>query len=254
MAAGSVTVPPAVWASLIAAALATLGLVAAALRSDWAVRQSPYFTTFAAGVLVTTALMLLPAAATLSTSAPFAALAGYLLLYGVNLSFKETVGAALAPLLAIGLHSFFDGIEYGVLFAHDEHMGAVASVGLVAHEFAEGVVLFAVLRAAGLRLSRALLGAFLGAAATTPVGAIASQGLLAVLPVSGLGLLLAGAAGALLYVGATHLPGHLGHKTKPALVATYLFGVAVALAFSFGHADHRFESIAASTEVAAGSR
>ena len=231
------TVPPAVLASLVAALIASLGLVASVTRAGWAERNAGYFTAFAAGVLVTAALTLFPEAAEATPIAPFAALGGYLLLYATGVVARGAGGAALAPMVAIGLHSFIDGLEYGVLFDHDPHVGLVASTGLIAHEFAEGVVLFAALRVAGLRTGAALLGAFLGAALTTPLGAIASQPLIDALDDTQMGLLLGAAAGALLYVGATHLPAHIGGRVRPSLVAAYVAGVALSLSLALVHGD-----------------
>ena len=213
-------------------------------KGPWAVRNGAYFTVFAAGVLVTTGLTLLPEALAATAYAPFAALGGYLLLYGVNLgaggaSRGGTMGAA-APAAAIGLHSFVDGIEYGVLFEHDVRTGVVASAGLVAHELAEGVILYALLRGAGLRLWPAAWLAFAASAVTTPAGAVASQPVLAALDASGIGLLLSAAAGGLLYVGATHLPLHLREEGAAGrgalLVVTYLVGVGLSLSLAVGHA------------------
>ena len=236
--AATATIPPAVLASLLAALVASLGLAGAAWRAGWAERHAGTLTAFAAGVLVTAGLALLPEAASASARAPLAALAGYLLLYGSSLAASGRASAAAAPLLAISLHSFVDGLEYGVLFEHDPQLGLAASVGLIAHEFAEGVVLFALLRAVGLRVRPALVLAFLGAAVTTPLGAAASQPLLGVLDEGGTGLLLGGAAGALLYVGATHLPAHLGGpggRARGPVVLAYLAGVALSLSLVLDH-------------------
>lgn len=229
--------PPAVIASLMAAAIACLGLAIAVLRAGWAERNAPYFTAFAAGVLVTAALTLMPEAARANSLAPFAALGGYLFLYAIGLLARWSGGAVVAPMLAIGLHSFIDGMEYGVLFEHDAYVGLVASSGLIAHEFAEGVVLFAALRVAGVRVSLALLGAFIGAAVTTPLGAILSQPLLSTLSPSQMGLVLGGAAGALLYVGATHLPAHMAGRPKLRMAAAYIAGVLLSLALAALHGD-----------------
>jgi zinc transporter ZupT len=244
-----------VLASLVAALIASLGLVVVVAHGGWAMRNSAYFTAFAAGVLVTTALMLFPEALAATSYAPLAALLGYLLLYGLNLSFLKASddgfgqAGVIAPVAAIGLHSFLDGIEYGVLFDHDTRTGIIASVGLIAHEFAEGVILFAVLRGAGVRVWRATLVAFLAAALTTPLGAVASQPLLATLSEAGIGLLLSGAAGALLYVGATHLPTHLrragGSPVRFGIVGVYLLGVVLSLGLKAGHGvpgDHHHEA------------
>lgn len=227
--------PTAVLASLVAALIASAGLAASVLRGGWAVRNSAYFTAFAAGVLVTTALTLLPEASAATRMAPFAALGGYLTLYAINLIFRQSSGAAIAPLVAIGLHSFLDGAQYGILFGHDAYLGLVASVGLIAHEFAEGIVLFAALRAAGLRMRGAAVGAFLGAAVTTPLGALASQPLLGTLHEGALGVVLGAAAGALLYVGATHLPTHLRGQSGWRIVLAYAFGVALSLSLALFH-------------------
>ena len=226
---------PAVMASLVAAFVACLGLAVSVLRLGWAERHSGYFTAFAAGILVTAGLTLLPEAAEASAAAPYAALVGYLVLYATGLFSRRPSAAVAGPMLAIGLHSFIDGVEYGVLFEHDAYVGAVASTGLIAHEFAEGIVLFAALRLAGIGLGGALLGAFVGAAVTTPLGAVASQPLLGVLDEGQMGLLLAGAAGALLYVGATHLPAHLAGRPRGGMVAAYLGGVALSIALSGLH-------------------
>ena len=227
--------PPAVLASLVAALIASLGLAASAFRAGWAERNAGYFTAFAAGVLVTAALTLFPEAVAAAPIAPYAALGGYLALYATGLAARGTGGAAVAPMIAIGLHSFIDGLEYGVLFAHDAYVGLIASTGLVAHEFAEGVVLFAALRVAGLAKGQALLGAFVGAAMTTPLGAVASQPLVAALTPEQMGLLLGAAAGALLYVGATHLPAHMGARPRPSFAAAYAGGVALSLGLALLH-------------------
>lgn len=230
--------PPAIVASLIAAAVATFGVVVVVLRDEWATRHQVHFTAFAAGILVTTALMLFPEAVKATRWAPFFVLAGYLLLYGINVIFRTANGTSvLTPLLAIGLHSFIDGFEYGILFDHDIHMGVVASIGLITHEFAEGVILFAVLRAAGVGVFGAFIGSFLGAAVTTPAGAVTSQMLIGMVTPEVIGATLSMAAGALLYVGATHLPTHLTKGSKSLVALFYILGVALSLMLSMSHMD-----------------
>ncbi|WOI53743.1 ZIP family metal transporter [Parvularcula sp. LCG005] len=232
------TLPPAVVASLVAALVATLGLVTVLLRDEWATRNRVLFTAFAAGVLVTTALTLFPEALEATASAPLYALLGYLGLYGINLFFTRTGGAIIAPLIAIGLHSYIDGFEYGILFDHDISLGWTASFGLIAHEFAEGVILYSVLRAAGVGTVGAMIGSFIGAAVTTPVGAITSQVVLDGSSPETVGMLLAVASGALLYLGATHLPGHIQQERRPLAVVFYLVGAVLAMGLSFGHTGH----------------
>jgi ZIP family zinc transporter len=107
---------------------------------------------------------------------------------------------AFTPLLAVGIHSFFDGVIYSVSFAASFQSGVYASLGLIMHEFAEGIIAFAILSRHGFKVREALVWAFIAAAATTPLGALVSG-----LFVSGLGTgtliaLYAISAGLLIYV------------------------------------------------------
>jgi zinc transporter ZupT len=222
-------VPLAVQASLLAAIVATIGLVTVLAHDRWARHNQIYFTAFAAGILVTTALFLFPKALAINDRAPLLALAGYLILYGINTVSASARGAMFVPLFAIGVHSFIDGLEYGVLFEHDEGFGWIASIGLISHEFAEGVILYALLRAAKVGTGTAVVAAFFGAALTTPLGALASQPLLAHASEDQVGMLLAAAAGALLYLGATHLPVQLSGQRRDRMLVVYLIGVTVSL-------------------------
>lgn len=228
--------PLAVLASILAALVATFGLVLVRLNDNWTMNNRVYFAAFASGVLVTTALVLMTEAMSVTANAAYLVLGGYLLLYAINLLFQQSQGAILAPLLAVGIHSFLDGVEYGILFDHDTYVGWLASIGLISHEFAEAVILYAVLRAAKLSTFVAWLLAFLGAALTTPLGALASQPLLAAADPKTFAMLLAAASGALLYVGATHLPTHTEGGVKSRTFATYLLGILVATGLSLGHA------------------
>ncbi|WP_370339238.1 ZIP family metal transporter [Parvularcula marina] len=232
------SLPLAVLASLVAAGVATLGLVIVSINDAWAMRNRVHFAAFASGILVTTALLLLPSAFKAHPNAPFVALAGYLLLFGVNALFRQGKGLmVIAPLFAIGIHSFLDGFEYGILFDHDPFVGWVASIGLITHEFAEAVILYAVLRTGGANALVSWLGGFIGAAITTPLGAVVSLEVLDGMSQPDFGLFLAAAAGALLYVGATHLPTHVIDGIRARVLIAYLLGVLLAFGLSFGH-DH----------------
>ncbi|NHK28713.1 ZIP family metal transporter [Parvularcula flava] len=230
---------PALIASLIAALVATLGLFCVWLNASFAEKYSGYFSAFAAGVLVMTALRLFPEGLAMTDKAPYWALGGYLSLYMINalLRHEPNAGIAVAPLLGIGLHSFLDGIEYGILYEHDIFIGLMASMGLILHEFAEGMILFAILRGSGMKPGLAVIVAFFGAALTTPVGAIISVEYLNDASPDILGILVSIASGALLYVGATHLTVHITNTNRFASVIVYVLGVIVAMGLSFAHHD-----------------
>ncbi|GGC95440.1 hypothetical protein GCM10011342_00290 [Aquisalinus flavus] len=242
-------------ASLIAALMATLGLVCVWLNESFADKYSGYFSAFAAGVLVMTALRLFPEGLAMTANAPYWALGGYLSLYMINalLRHEPNAGVAIAPLLGIGLHSFLDGIEYGILYEHDIFIGMMASIGLILHEFAEGMILFAILRGSGMKPSIAVIVAFFGAALTTPLGALISVEYLHDAPPDVLGILVSVAAGALLYVGATHLTVHITNTNRFAAVIVYVLGVILAMGLSFAHHDLHDDGHAHdATELSAG--
>lgn len=235
---------PALIASLIAAFMATLGLFCVWLNASFAEKYSGYFSAFAAGVLVMTALRLFPEGLAMTADAPYWALGGYLFLYMINalLRHDPNAGVAVAPLLGIGLHSFLDGIEYGILYQHDLFIGLMASIGLILHEFAEGMILFAILRASGMKPGLAIIVAFFGAALTTPVGAIISVEYLHDAAPDILGILVSIASGALLYVGATHLTVHITNTNRFASVIVYVLGVIIAMGLSFAHHDLHYDA------------
>lgn len=232
---GNIYLPLPLIASLLAALVTTLGLLTVVLRDNWASRNQVYFTALAAGILVTSSLLLFPEALESTSQAPFIALSAYLVLYGTNVVFQRSSGAMVAPIIAIGVHSLIDGFEYSTLFQHDVYVGWVASIGLITHEFAEGIILYVALRLAGSSMWTSTLWAFFAAALTTPIGAAISEPLLRDAPPEVLGMALAAASGALLYLGATHLPTHLTGGIKSRIMLVYLLGVAFAIVLTFLH-------------------
>lgn len=108
-------------------------------------------------------------------------------------------------MVGIGLHSFIDGIIYSVTFNISFFTGILAAIGMVLHEFPEGVVTYLLLRKGGFSKKKSIIFAFLSAAVTTPLGTFISFPLITKLSQNNLGILLAISAGALVYVGATHL-------------------------------------------------
>ncbi|NCC40449.1 MAG: ZIP family metal transporter, partial [Gammaproteobacteria bacterium] len=111
----------------------------------------------------------------------------------------------IVPMLGIGFHSFIDGFVYSIAFTVSILTGYLATLGMVLHEFPEGIITYVLLVRAGFSERKAMLLAFLAAALTTPLGMLVSYPLISAIDQSTLGALLAVSAGALLYVGATHL-------------------------------------------------
>jgi zinc transporter ZupT len=108
-------------------------------------------------------------------------------------------------MFGIGFHSFIDGVVYSVAFTVSNYTGAATAIGMVLHEFPEGIVTYVLLLKGGFKARTSFWLAFLAAALTTPLGAISSYSWVGTQDKIALGNLLALSAGALFYVGASHL-------------------------------------------------
>lgn len=238
--------PPAIVFSLLAAAITTLGLVGVTLSPLRVNASMGLFAAFAAGVLVSVTLLhLAPHALLASRDAPalmFAGFAsGFVLNRGVLTLAERQGGAQLAlgvtPALGVAFHSLIDGVAYAVNFAVSFPTGLMTAAGLMMHELPEGVIVFGVLRGAGLKRPMAFLWAFLAAAATTPLGALAAQPLVGALEPQLLAHLFAFTAGVLLYVGAGHLLPHVERESSVAVLPVAAAGALVGVAMEAMH-DH----------------
>ena len=202
-------------ASLIAALVTTSGIYTIRHLEEWGRRYSIYFVCFAAGVLIAVSFLhIIPTAIGMTPSAPIALLGGFLLLHLFNRFITAFVceqgpdsryGLGLIPTLGIGLHSLIDGVVYAVTFSVGLFTGTLAALGMVLHEFPEGIVTYVMLLRGGFSERAALGLALLAAAVSTPLGTLISYPVIQRIDASTLGVLLALSAGALLYVGASHL-------------------------------------------------
>jgi zinc transporter ZupT len=111
----------------------------------------------------------------------------------------------LVPMLGIGFHSLIDGFIYSITFTVSVFTGVLGTTGMVLHEFPEGIITYLLLLRSGFSERTALLLSFLAAALSTPLGMLVSYPFISQLDQTLLGALLALSAGALVYVGATHL-------------------------------------------------
>ncbi|MCR9268836.1 MAG: ZIP family metal transporter [Hyphomonadaceae bacterium] len=239
---------------LIAAFVTTLGLLAVALRSDWSLRYADLFGLAAAGMLTTLAFLhIVPEAFALSPSAPIwlalGFFAGLFLHYLIKAVFPEREethlpSEAITPILAIACHSFIDGVIYSVTFAASFSAGVFAAVGLILHEFPEGVIAFAILRRHGVSNRMSFIWAFLAAAATTPLGVLVSGPVMFGLGEDILGSLFAMSAGLLLFVATGPLMAPLREIQPARGLAALSAGVAIAVALILlpihGHDHHHF--------------
>jgi len=237
------SIHPAMLASFVAAAVACAGIVLTLVNRSWTERHSDGFTAFASGLLIATAVLhLIPESLAATDMGPWLILAGYLILFTTGLIFgvnRKTSDrskiAVTAPILGIAFHSFVDGLEYPVLFKYDIFSGLMATSGLILHELAEGVVVFALLRRAKVGTPIAVVLALIAAALTTPIGAFVSLQFVSTMSDETVGMLMSLAAGALLYVGAGHLPQHIQDKSKTSLWLIFLAGILLASLLTLSH-------------------
>ena len=111
----------------------------------------------------------------------------------------------VVPTLGIGFHSLIDGFVYSVAITVSIFTGFPANAGMALHEFREGIITYLLMIRGGFAERSALALAFLAAALSTPVGMLVSYPFISEIDKSLLGALLSLSAGALVYVGATHL-------------------------------------------------
>lgn len=213
-----------------------LGILAIYNKRDWAEQTKEYFMCFAAGILISSALiMTLPEALEETHYAGLAALGGFLFMYFSNEFIKhktsqKELAFGITAVLGILIHSFMDGVVYTITFNSSVLMGVTAGLGLVAHEFAEGVITFSALLKGGVDAKKAGICAFFVASLTTPVGAFIAYPFVSKFNDSLLGIALGFVAGVLVYTSASHLlPEATDHEKEHSWLA-FVLGIAFSLA------------------------
>ncbi|MFZ1744393.1 MAG: ZIP family metal transporter [Nitrospirales bacterium] len=233
----------AILASLLAAGVTTTGLYVIRRFGAWGQYNATYFSCFAAGVLISVAFLhIIPHAFHMNEQAPVYLLGGYLAFHLINRFIHAYVcdstpdtAIGLIPLLGIGLHSTLDGVVYAITFSVSVLTGTLAGIGMVLHEFPEGIVTYVLLLRSGFTPKKAWLLAFLAAALTTPVGTLLAIPMIHQINETVLGALLAVSAGAFVYVGATHLLPLAEREDRPYSLAAMGGGVLVALGIILTH-------------------
>lgn len=225
--------------AIISAIFNSVGILVVSQNKKWTDRLKNYFMCFAAGVLITSPLILaLPQAFAKNKYAGFSALAGFLFMFFSNRLIKERakhkdLAFGFTAIEGIGIHSFMDGIIYTVTFSTSILTGFLSGVGLVIHEFAEGVITYSFLIKGGFKKKKALFYAFLVAALTTPIGALIAYPIINKLNDSFLGLMLGFVAGVLIFVSASHLlPEAREHDQKHSALS-FLVGIAFSVLMMF---------------------
>ena len=224
-------------ASVLAALVTSVGIYVIRHFETWGRKNTTYFSCFAAGVLISVSFLhIIPKSFDMNEHAPFYLLGGYLALHFFNRFITAYVcdknpetAIGLIPMLGIGFHSFIDGVVYSITFSVSVFTGMLTAIGMVLHEFPEGIVTYVLLIRGGFSKKKALVLAFLAAALTTPLGTLVSFPMISQIDTSLLGALLSISAGALVYVGATHLLPHAEHEPRKYSLVALLGGILVAV-------------------------
>ena len=225
-------------ASFLACVVTTIGIYVISRYERWGREYSAYFMSFAAGVLISVSFIhIIPKSFEMNSTAPMFLLAGFLAIYLSNRFLNQYIcheyecadyAVGVIPVLGIGLHSFIDGVIYSVTFNVSVFTGVLAAIGMILHEFPEGIVTFVLLERGGFSRRKSVTYAFLAAAISTPLGTLVSYPFINSISQSTLGMLLAISAGALVYVGASHLLPAVEREKRQYTVLALAAGVLVA--------------------------
>jgi zinc and cadmium transporter len=224
--------------SLAAAMVTVAGILAVRMREGWVQRHRAMLTAFAAGILLAIAFLhLIPDAFEENGGQAAAGLiGGFLILYLVGRLVISSAGGSygpeqrlgLAALIAIGFHSFVDGVLFSIGFSVSATTGFLIAPGMILHEFVEGILVYKLLLFGGFRRVRALWLSIAAAALTTPLGVLVSWPLISELQAHAAAMLIAGAAGSLIYVGGSHLL-PLAEENEGPQTTGFLAGVALGI-------------------------
>jgi len=227
------------FASCLACAITIVGIYIIRKYETWGSNNVAYFMSFAAGVLISVSFIhVIPKSFEMNASAPVFLLSGYMMLYLINRFLNTYIcheyeqanfTLGLIPMLGIGFHSFLDGVIYSVTFNVSIFTGVLAAIGLILHEFPEGIVTFLLLERAGFDRKKSTLFAIMAAAISTPFGTLVSFPFVSQIERPVLGNLLAFSAGALVYVGASHLLPAVEKENKRYTLVSLTIGIFVAI-------------------------
>ena len=198
--------------AVAAAGANLLGAAAVVGRSRWSERALDVMLAFAAGFMISVALIdLLPEALSRGgRGAAVIALGGYLAVHltqhviGTHFHFGEEThhvseAVSVAALIGLLLHTFVDGVAVASGFGIGGAVGALVFTAVILHKVPEGLAISSLFLAAGQSKRRAMLAAaalgvatIAGVLLTDQIGALREHG-------------LALAAGVTLYVGMSNL-------------------------------------------------
>lgn len=232
--------------TLVGSLLSLCGGFLLLLSKSWGQRFSLLLTSFAAGVLLTTAFLdLLPEAVEhangLSTNVIFSsAFAGILIFFVFERSllwFHHHHGAhdvkptVWMVTLGDGLHNFIDGVAIASTYIINPALGITTTLAVAAHEIPQEIADFSILITSGLPKSKAILFN-VGASITALIGAVGTYYFSSLIKPF-LPQVIAFAAGMFMYIALSDLIPEL-HKNEArkdmiSQLVAFIFGFAIVL-------------------------
>lgn len=224
----------------LVAGLATLiGVYLVFVKEKWAARNTIFFLSFSAGVILATAFThILPEAIELNEGHALMVVLFTLIGYYI---FEHTIAIhtcrergddcevhsmGLPAFVGIGLHSLLDGVVIGVGFEADITVGIASAVAILLHRLPVGITVASLLMHSGYTRRKVLLMGWIVAVAAG-VGALGAYVFVKDVSMSTLGLLLAFSAGSFIYIGASDLLPETHKKMSRINIVLVLVGVGV---------------------------
>jgi len=211
--------PASIVLAILAGIFSFMGIVLAVLNTGLAKRYG-HFAAIVAGLL----LSIIAIIHLIPESLHFGGIGGGLLILGLMTGwFLDKVGSAtqnqsanvtLTPLIAIGLHSFLDGMTYVASIGHSHEAGLFTGFGLILHEIPEGIITYILCMLLIGTSFRATMVAILIASLTTPLGAVIAQSLKNLLDDSFIAIAFPITAGLVSWAGIRLLSENVSFKKK----------------------------------------
>ena len=218
--------------SVIAGVATLIGVMLVFYQEKWARANSIYLLSFAAGIMLATALVhISPESLKLNEKgAAIAILAGILVFYLLQTFMmfhsheegQEIHQIGILALIGLTFHSLLDGVA--IVAGFEAGIGLLMTLAVLLHELPEGVMTTGILLHSGMKRGKIFAYSTLVAVAT-PIGAIISRFILSGISEEIIGILLALAGGSFIYVAAVELIPETQKEQKLPNVAALSAGV-----------------------------
>ncbi|MFH1540906.1 MAG: ZIP family metal transporter [Elusimicrobiota bacterium] len=227
----------AIFYSLIAALSTIIGTLLIFYYEDFAKRNSIYFVSFAAGIMLATSFFhLIPEATEISINASVWVLCGFLAFYVIQ-NFLITIHPCveenckvhqlgIMSFIGLSVHSLLDGIAIAIGFEVSTSIGLFTAFAVILHEFPEGLVTTGILIHTGETRKKIWIYSLIVALAT-PFGVIVSLLFLKNLSSNVLGIILSITAGSFVYLAAADLIPEIHKSNRKINSVILLFGIFV---------------------------